>query len=108
MIVALTAGPSLSASEPAAQPKLAVMPLGALKGVHKDTAKMMTGIVATELAKLGRYEVLSADDVAALIGLEKLKDVAGCSDVACAADIAGGAWPHERIGNAHLEAEPRR
>lgn len=36
-----------------------------------------------------RYKVVSPNDVAALLGFERMKEMAGCDDLSCAADIAG-------------------
>jgi TolB-like protein len=82
VVLVLVAAPSL--------PKLAVMPLQPLNGVKVDVARMLTETFTTEAGKLGQYEVVSADEVQDLLGLEKLKDAIGCDDVSCSADIAGG------------------
>jgi hypothetical protein len=70
-------------------PKLAVMPMIALKGLNKDAAALLTDLMATKVAALNRYEVVSSSAIEATLGIEKMKDAAGCSDVMCAAEIVG-------------------
>jgi len=66
------------------------MPLQPLNGVKGDVAKMLMETFTAELGKLGWYEVMSVDEVQDMLGLEKMKDVMGCDDISCSADIAGG------------------
>jgi len=44
----------------------------------------------------GDYEVIGQDDIAALVGFEKQKDLVGCDDASCIANI-GGALGVDRI-----------
>jgi len=67
---------------------LAVMELRAL-GVEQSLADQITGIVALELAKTPGFSVISAADVKAMLGLEKAKELMGCEEQSCLAEIAG-------------------
>lgn len=72
----------------AARPKLAIMPLEA-KRVPQDTVEILDVLLIDEVHRLGRYEVIGASDISAMIGFEAMKDALGCSDVACAAELSG-------------------
>jgi TolB-like protein len=71
------------------KPKMVVMPLQPMRGIDKDMATLLTEMLTTQAGNLGKYEVMSANDVQALLGLEKMKDAVGCDDIACAAQIGG-------------------
>ncbi len=79
----------VGAARAAERPKLAVMPLAAVRGVEGAVARMLTTTLTTRLARAGAYQVMSADEAEALLGLEKLKDALGCEDATCAAEIGG-------------------
>jgi len=70
----------------AAKPKLAVMPLLA-SGVEDRIATALTDILAVELSS--RFAVVSRDEIAAMLGLEVLKQAMGCDEVSCTTEIAG-------------------
>jgi len=91
-IVALAA-PSVSdapapAVAPARLPLLLVLPLRAEMGVE-SAARALDEMLVDAVAGLGRYKVIGASDLNAMLGVEKLKDAAGCDDVACAAELGG-------------------
>ena len=70
------------------KPKLAVMPMVGVR-VEKGIAEVLGDILTVEVGNLGRYQVISADEMNAMLGLEKMKEVVGCDDVSCAAEIGG-------------------
>lgn len=72
----------------AARPKLAVMPLVGVR-VDAEVTKILTDILTVRVSELGQYEVISADEVNAMLGMEKLKDALACDNVACAAEVGG-------------------
>lgn len=86
---------SLLASPEADLPKLAVMPLKANR-VEKATVDVLDELVVNEVSRQGREKVISAADINAVLGFEKMKDAIGCDDLACAADI-GGALGVDRL-----------
>ncbi len=82
----LTANAALAAEDEL--PKLAVLDL-AVNRVSAETARLLTELLVNEIDRRGAYQVISAADVNAMLGLERAKDVMGCGDTACAAEIAG-------------------
>jgi hypothetical protein len=72
----------------AVRPRLAVLPLAANR-VPAQTVEILNDLLTTAMDAGKRYEVLSVSDINAMIGFERLKDLTGCSDVACGAEIGG-------------------
>lgn len=69
--------------------EVAVMPLSATEGIEKKTADALTEAVVAELRSLPGVSVVSQADIQAMLALEKQRDLLGCSEIACAADIGG-------------------
>ncbi len=69
------------------RPHVAAMPLAA-KNIPVETAQILDLLVVAELESAGAYAVVRPADIDAMLGLERLKDAAGCDDVSCATDIA--------------------
>ena len=67
---------------------LAVLPLTGV-GVDSRITVLLTDLLTVRVSELGTYDVLATDEINAMIGMEKVKEVAGCDNVACAAQIAG-------------------
>lgn len=59
-------------------------------------ASTFLDVLVTEVANTGRYEVISKNEIDSMLGLERMKDVIGCDDVSCMAEI-GGALGVERM-----------
>jgi TolB-like protein len=78
------------AQTPAAKPrpKLAVMPFAA-QGVEDRVAKILDTLLVTEIDHLGHYEVIGSQDINAILGLDKMKEAMGCTDMSCASSIGG-------------------
>src|SRR5204862_491958 len=72
----------------AEMPKLAVMPLSP-KRVPRETTEILDELVLAELDSRGRYTVIGASDINAMLGLDKMKTAVGCDDLSCAAEIGG-------------------
>jgi hypothetical protein len=74
-----------------------VLPLNALGEVTRETARLYTEALAGELRRRPGTSVLTDADVAALLGVEKRKQLlTGCSDAGCLAEI-GGALGADRV-----------
>ena len=58
-------------------------------GVKKGIAESITGIVANELDKLGAFKVIGLDDIQELLNIEQQKQMVGCDEASCAAEIGG-------------------
>ena len=71
----------MSAAQPAAQGRaLAVLPLQT-RSLAADKVSILDDILVTSVAELGLYRVISASDVNAMLGLDKMKQALGCSDL---------------------------
>jgi hypothetical protein len=76
--------------------KVALLPLSPLGGVSKETAQLLGDALGGELRKRSGVSVLTQGDVAALLGVEKTRQMLGCTDSGCMAEI-GGALGADRI-----------
>jgi MYXO-CTERM domain-containing protein len=74
----------------AEQPKLKLSFPGvaAGAGAKAEDANAIGEFAQTQLVALGIYEVTGSSDLAAMLGMERQKELLGC-DVTCAVDIAG-------------------
>lgn len=87
MFTAILGGSALG-STGAPQEALSVMPLTANR-IEPELVKVLDEILLNVIQTTGRYRVLGASDIVALLGHERLKDSVGCDDVACFAGIGG-------------------
>jgi len=79
-------GPALSDPTPV---KVAVLELRSM-GVERQTAELLTEVALTEAARFKEFQVIGESDLAALLGLERKKQVLGCQeDAACMAEVGG-------------------
>jgi hypothetical protein len=76
--------------------KAALLPLTPLGGVSKETAQLLCDALAGELRKRPGVSVLTQSDMSALLGVEKTRQMMGCTDSGCMAEI-GGALGVDRI-----------
>ncbi|MEE8408542.1 MAG: hypothetical protein V3T05_02960 [Myxococcota bacterium] len=73
----------------AAKTKIAVLSTY-LEGSAKDQVpSLIDDYILTAVQDAGTFEVVGPDDVNALLGFEKQKELLGCDDVTCMTDIAG-------------------
>ena len=84
-----------------AKKKIVILDLK-MAGVGAEEAKTLKstlgGILAKSVTDLG-YEVMSSADIQAIIGLERLKDLAGCeSDTSCFTELGGALGADFLIG----------
>lgn len=75
-------------SAPATRLVVLALPLAA-KRVDPALAQSLDDLLASELAKRDYLKVTTLADIDALLQEERLKDVLGCDDVSCAAEISG-------------------
>ncbi len=62
----------------------------ALQGVSEGSAAVITEMVATEIANLRKYDVVSRADIQTMLGFQLQKKMLGCAeDTACMAEIGG-------------------
>jgi hypothetical protein len=76
--------------------RVALLPLTALGGVPKETAQLLGDTLAGELRRRGGVSVLTQSDLSALLGVEKTRQMLGCTDAGCLAEL-GGALGADRI-----------
>lgn len=79
------------ASTAFAREKLVVLELSTSDDASSKTARLVQEQVATELMSLERYDIIGQSDITALLGLERQKQLLGCSDEAssCMAELSG-------------------
>jgi hypothetical protein len=83
---ALAAQPSPVAAQ---KPKLAVLDLVPGAGVDASVTGPLTEAISTEVQRRAFFEVLSQRDIATMIGIERQKQLLGCSDEGCLAELSG-------------------
>jgi hypothetical protein len=81
--------------------KIALLPLTPLGGVPKETAQLLGDALAGELRRRPGVSVLTQGDVSALLGVEKTRQMLGCTDSGCMAEI-GGALGADRVVHGSL------
>jgi TolB-like protein len=90
-LASFAAPPQVKASAPVARPKLIVTALQAAGGVDAAIASTLTESVSAEVAKRGYFDVVSSNDIQTLLGMERQRQMMGCSDDAtnCLTELAG-------------------
>jgi hypothetical protein len=81
--------------------KIVLLPLAALGGVPQGTAQLLGDALAGELRRRPGISVLTQADVSALLGVEKTRQMLGCTDSGCIAEI-GGALGADRVVHGSL------
>jgi hypothetical protein len=76
--------------------KVAMLPLVALGGVKPETAQLLGDALAGELRRRPGVSVLTRSDVMALLGAERTRQMVGCADSGCIAEL-GGALGADRV-----------
>jgi len=76
--------------------KIVVLPLAPLGGVTEERARLLGDALAGELRRRPGVTVVTQADVAALLGVEKTRQMLGCSESGCMAEI-GGALGADRV-----------
>lgn len=94
----LTLVASAVAAAPAQARKVAALPLAAGANVDAKTAAALSEALAGELARVPGTEVITQGQMKALLDLEAQKQLAGCSDDSCMAQIGAALGVDELIG----------
>lgn len=71
------------------KPHLVVLDLAAQAGVEKDVASALTDAVTAEVGRRGFFQAMSSHDVQTLLGVERQRQLLGCTDESCFAELAG-------------------
>jgi hypothetical protein len=85
-VALVAAGP-----RPAPPQKVAVWSIQPGEGVSPAAARVLEDVVATELAKLGRYQVIGRADLVAVLNYAQQQRAMGCTDSACLAEVGTAA-----------------
>jgi hypothetical protein len=93
----MAAALSLAAAIEGAPPpqRLAVLEIRPL-GVSADLAHTLTGVVAEQAGKTPGFVAISQAEISSMLGLERQKQMLGCGDESCLAEI-GGALGASRV-----------
>ncbi len=78
----------LTAVLAADKPKLAVLDVQAV-GVEPEKAVALGDAITQELSRRGFFEVISSNDIRTLLGVERQKQLLGCGDTNCTAELSG-------------------
>lgn len=84
----LSAAVGVPTSAPESRPQIAVMPVQR-ESSAADLPELVNDYVLIAVQEAGYPNVIGHTDVAALLGFEKEKELAGCNDVACFSEIGG-------------------
>jgi hypothetical protein len=68
--------------------RLAVLELKPL-GASPDLAHTLTGVIAEEAGKIPGFLAISQEEIGAMLGLERQKQMLGCGNESCLAEIGG-------------------
>ena len=73
----------------AEQDRIAVMELAAKSGIQQAQLDVLSDMLATEIRDMGTYDVVTRSDIQSMLGLERAKELVGCDDAGCLAEIGG-------------------
>ncbi len=73
----------------AEKPKLVVLDLTPGGGADPQVVAAFTEALTATISKAGYFDVASSRDVAQLLGVERQKQLLGCSDGSCMAELSG-------------------
>jgi TolB-like protein len=71
-----------------AKPKIAVLDFTAV-GASKELASAAGGIAANELDRMATFQIVTADAIRNMLAFEKQRQMLGCADAGCMAEIGG-------------------
>ncbi|HEX9402451.1 MAG TPA: PEGA domain-containing protein [Anaeromyxobacter sp.] len=87
LLVALAAAsPNVASAQ--AKPKVAVLDFAA-NGASKELASAAGGVAANELDRMGTFQTVTADAIRNMLAFEKQRQMLGCADAGCMAEIGG-------------------
>jgi hypothetical protein len=94
LLLALLA--SFPAAASTARHRVAVLDVRAIGDVEARQVEGLSSLIASEVSGRSNDQVVSGADIRAMIGFERQKELLGCSETSCLAEI-GGALGVERI-----------
>lgn len=75
------------APNPPPTPKIAVLAVHADTGVSQGSANLLLEILTSDIQQSGKFDVISAADIAAMVGYERQKKLIGCTEESCLSEI---------------------
>jgi hypothetical protein len=72
----------------AVKPKLAVLDLTPGAGVDASVTGPLGEAITSEIQRRGYFDVLSQRDIATLLGVERQRQLVGCTDTSCVAELS--------------------
>jgi hypothetical protein len=90
----------LLAAEPSPQdlPRLFVLKLDAPKAADPELLRVIGDLLVTHVQGTGRYQVTSSAQILDVLNLEQQKQLAGCTEEGCIAEIAGALGAQHVVG----------
>ncbi|MBK9518318.1 MAG: PEGA domain-containing protein [Anaeromyxobacter sp.] len=86
---ASTPAPARAAARPPMPHRLAALDFALAGSAHPDLARVLADAAAAGAAAAGGHQVLSQGEIAAMLGLERTRQMLGCTeDQGCQADLA--------------------
>ncbi len=86
----LLLAPSFAQADPSPRKeRLLLMDLGATLGADRELAALLQDIFVARLQKVDRYEIISNSDIARMLNVEQQKQLVGCDETSCLAEIGG-------------------
>lgn len=69
--------------------RIAVLPVQVEESAKAEVPELFDDYLLTAVQDLGSHEVIGQDDIDAMLGFEKQKDLLGCADTTCFAELGG-------------------
>lgn len=86
---ALLIGVALALAAAPHKTKIAVLDVQDVSGDQAAHARLLTQIITGELSRDGTLEVISSTQIRNMLGFEKQKQILGCTEGSCLAEIGG-------------------
>jgi TolB-like protein len=88
VVAAFTLATPPAARAAAGRPRIAVMELRAGQGLDPRSAGTLTTVLSADAARVG-FDVISQSDIAAMLAFQKQRQMLGCADDGCLAELGG-------------------
>lgn len=82
-------GAGVAGAQDSEKPRLFVLDLKAEAGVTESQARMLNELMLAELQRTGKFEIFGQADMASMFEVGKTRDLVGCDDIACVAELGG-------------------
>jgi hypothetical protein len=86
LLTAMLSGSALGAED---QISVAVMEFSTKGGVTQKQMDALSDMLVSEIRGLGKYSVIGSNDIRAMFQLEERRQILGCNDESCVAEVGG-------------------